>query len=72
MTRAAVFSVSTGLPIGRLLSTTRPTSFRTTEIARGRFPKDAPSMRRPWFAKAENARAISSGLTASAPSPIAK
>ncbi len=32
----------------------------------------APSIRKPPFANAENARAISSGLTACAPSPIEK
>ena len=67
-----MFSVRTGRWIARLSSTMRPVSLRTTEIARGRLPKTAPSTRRPWFAKVEKARAISSGLTASAPSPIAK
>ena len=41
-------------------------------MARGRSPKAAPSIRAPPFAKEEKARAISSGLTGSAPRPIAK
>src|SRR5689334_24113115 len=42
------------------------------EIARGRLPNAAPSTRAPLSAKVEKARAISSGLTGSAPRPIAK
>ena len=53
VTSAAVFAVSTGLRIGRLLSHTRPSSFRDRRtIARGRLPKDEPSMRRPPSANA--------------------
>jgi len=47
VTRAAVFSVRTGRPIGRLLSTMRPASLRTIEIARGRLPNAEPSIRLP-------------------------
>ena len=41
-------------------------------IARALFPKIDPSTRCPSFANVAYARAISSGLTGSAPSPIAK
>ena len=40
--------------------------------ARGVFPRIEPSTRTPLCANVENARAISSGFTASAPRPIAK
>ena len=41
-------------------------------IARGSFPKIDPSMRLPPSANEAYARAISSGVAGSAPSPIAK
>ena len=43
----------------------------TSSITRGLFSKIAPSTRRPPSASVAYARASSSGVTASAPSPIA-
>jgi hypothetical protein len=71
-TIAAAFSDSSWRARGELLSTVLPLSFVTRMITRGLLPKAAPSTRRPPFAKAEKARAISSGLTPCAPSPIEK
>jgi hypothetical protein len=44
----------------------------TSVTARGSLPKIELSIRRPPFANVAYARAISSGFTGSAPSPIAK
>ena len=67
---AASFSSTAFFSTGSLASALTPSS--TLSTARGTLPSTDPSTRRPPLASVANARAISSGLTASTPSPIAK
>jgi hypothetical protein len=67
---AALFGSIACLRTGSFESTRCPSSTRST--ARGAFPSTEPSTRVPPAANDANARAISSGLTASTPSPMAK
>jgi hypothetical protein len=68
---ASSFRSRTCVETGEFQSSMRFPSV-TRRTARGWSPSTLPSIRAPLSANVEKARAISSGLTASTPSPIAE